>query len=96
MTPTKWNVSWKGVAELAWTYLHKACKEGHDPIVSEEKHGFEIGKAIELKQKNASVALLSTGVMASVALETAEKLKQQGINASVIRITQLNLWTKAV
>jgi transketolase len=52
------------------------------PIVTTEDTKFEIGKAIKLREGN-DISLLATGMMTSIALETAQRLANLGIQAGV-------------
>lgn len=54
-------------------------------IFNEETYRFELGKGSVLKDGN-DVTVISTGIMTSKALEAANVLKEQGINARVINI----------
>lgn len=54
-------------------------------IFDEESYEFEIGKGIELRA-GKDVTMVATGIMVSMALEAAEILKKDGINARVINI----------
>lgn len=60
--------------------------KGGDKVVSEEKHGFEIGKAILLKDSSAedAVLLVTCGVTTQRALEAAEALEKDGIPTRVL------------
>lgn len=60
--------------------------KGFDPVVSREELGFEIGKAITMRQSNESrpVVLMSTGVMTTNCLAAAETLAERGIDVSVV------------
>ena len=56
------------------------------PVINDVPgYRFEIGKGIELKP-GQDAAILATGLMVSRALEAAEILKQEGIDARVINI----------
>lgn len=54
-------------------------------IFNEENYRFEFGKGSVLKEGN-DVAIFSTGVMTAKAMEAAEILKTEGINARVVNI----------
>jgi transketolase len=60
--------------------------KGFDPIVSREENGFRIGKAILMREAAAkdNVLIVSTGVMTTRALEAAETLATDGIEATVL------------
>ncbi|MEQ9638568.1 MAG: transketolase C-terminal domain-containing protein [Alphaproteobacteria bacterium] len=73
-------------ASLDWPdpmYIRLA--KGGDEVVSDDKHGFEIGKAIALREGD-DVMLVSTGVMTQRALAAAETLKEAGIEAGVLHV----------
>lgn len=56
------------------------------PILNDEAtYKFEIGKGVELKD-GKDCTIIATGLCVSEALEAAEKLKQDGIDAQVINI----------
>ena len=55
------------------------------PRVNAEDYKFEIGKGVELKGGN-DVTIVATGLMVAPALEAAEMLKAEGIDARVINI----------
>lgn len=59
--------------------------KGGDAIVSQEKNGFELGRAITM-QKGSDATIISTGVMTQVALEAAKKLENQKVNVGVLHI----------
>jgi len=59
--------------------------KGGDKVVSREEDGFEIGKA-NLLRKTGEVLIVTTGVMASRALEAAETLGQEGITCGVLNM----------
>ena len=59
--------------------------KGYDPIVSNDNHPFEIGKAIPIREGNAAL-ILTTGTTLKVALEAADTLDAQGINAAILHI----------
>ena len=53
------------------------------PVVYKEDQKVEIGKAITVKE-GADVSIISTGTVLSIALDAAEKLKAEGIDAAVL------------
>ncbi len=55
------------------------------PTVNSEDYVFEMGKGVELCD-GEDVSIVATGLMVSMALEAAELLKNDGINARVINI----------
>ncbi|PYG87933.1 transketolase subunit B [Ruminiclostridium sufflavum DSM 19573] len=54
-------------------------------IFNEEDYSFELGKGAVIKEGN-DAAIFSTGVMTAKAIEAAEVLKAEGINARVVNI----------
>lgn len=59
--------------------------KGGDPVVSQEKHGFAIGKAIPMRE-GRDVLLVSHGAMTARALRAAEALESHGIHSAVIHV----------
>ena len=56
------------------------------PVINDNAdYKFEIGKGVTMKNGN-DVTIVATGLMVSMALEAAETLKAEGINARVINI----------
>ncbi|WP_026476656.1 transketolase family protein [Alkaliphilus transvaalensis] len=56
------------------------------PVLNDENtYKFEIGKGVQLKEGN-DVTIIATGIMVSKAMEAAEKLAVEGINARVVNI----------
>lgn len=71
---------------LDWPHpIYIRLGKGGEKIVSEEKHGFEIGKAILMREPGEGL-FISTGVMTQLALEAAEILKREGIVCGVLHI----------
>ncbi len=64
--------------------------KGYDAIVSKPDTPWEIGKAVDMTPKNQSqvgpydVLIITTGIMAQVALETISHLKTKGISARLL------------
>jgi len=54
-------------------------------IFDESNYKFEIGKGIKVKD-GSDVTIIATGIMVALALEAAETLKKEGIEARVINI----------
>lgn len=76
-------------ATLDWPHpLYIRLGKGGDPIVSSAENGFEIGKAIVIRQATGHnpVLLISCGVMTARALEAAKLLTDKGIEAEVIHV----------
>ncbi len=59
--------------------------KGGDPIVSDERRGFTVGKAI-LMREPGRVLLVSTGVMTNRALAAAEHLDESGFGCGVLHM----------
>lgn len=59
--------------------------KGGDKVVSEEKFGFEIGKAILMRDPGQGL-FISTGVMTQLALEAASILANEGIICGVLHV----------
>lgn len=55
------------------------------PTIHDENYKFQIGKG-EVLAEGKDVAIIATGIMVAKALEAAEKLKVDGINATVVNI----------
>jgi len=53
------------------------------PIIYDANVRFELGKAIQVRE-GADVTLIANGIMVAAALDAAEQLGQQGVNARVI------------
>lgn len=58
------------------------------PVLHDENYKFEIGKGEVLKE-GTDVTIIATGIMVSMALEAAEKLKAENINAEVVNIATI-------
>ncbi len=59
--------------------------KGGDPIVTDPKKPFTIGKAIVMT-KGRDVALFTTGITLGLALEAAAVLKKKGIHAIIVHV----------
>ncbi len=55
------------------------------PAIHDENYKFKLGKG-EVLRDGKDVAIIATGLMVAKALEAAEQLKQEGINATVVNI----------
>jgi transketolase len=58
------------------------------PAVSDEKAGFEVGRADELRT-GSDVTIVATGTLVSRALEAADTLSREGISARVLNLSSL-------
>jgi transketolase len=68
--------------------IYVRMAKGGDKIVSSDKHPFQIGKAISLRQGD-DVLLVSTGITTQVALDAAHTLAREGVEASVMHVHTL-------
>lgn len=59
--------------------------KGYDQIISKDKFGFEIGKAILMKQPGEGL-FITTGVMTQLAFQAIEKLEQEGISCGILHM----------
>jgi len=62
--------------------------KGEDPIVSDPKLGFTIGKAIHMR-KGTDALILTTGITLKLGLEASDELAKQGIKAGVLHVHTL-------
>lgn len=58
------------------------------PVIYDENYQFEIGKA-NLLRAGKDVGLVATGIMVAVALEAAEALQAEGIDAAVLNMSTI-------
>ena len=65
--------------------IYVRIAKGGDRIVSSDEHGFEIGRAIALRE-GGRVLLVSTGITTQVALDAADILADSGIAATVLHM----------
>ena len=72
------TVEWQGPI-----YIRLA--KGYDPIVSREDIPFEIGRAIAVRE-GGDILILTTGITLGPALEAAQDLSQQGIEAAILHL----------
>jgi len=72
---------------LDWPHpMYIRLAKGGDKVVSKDEFGFDIGKAIMLREPDESL-FITTGIMTQLALEAAEKLKvDDGIRCGVLHI----------
>ncbi len=59
--------------------------KGGDPVVSRPDDGFEIGRAIRLRE-GADAALIATGIMVGRALQAADVLSAEGLECAVLNM----------
>lgn len=55
------------------------------PDIHDKNYKFELGKG-EIIREGKDIAIIATGIMVSIALEAADKLKEEGINATVVNM----------
>ena len=55
------------------------------PVINSEDYKFELGKGVTMRE-GKDVTIVATGLMVSMALEAAEKLAADGVDAEVINI----------
>ena len=58
------------------------------PVIHDDSYKFELGKG-EVVKEGKDVSIISTGIMVAKALEAAETLKAEGIDAEVINISTI-------
>lgn len=58
------------------------------PDIHNENYEFKIGKG-EILAEGSDVAIVATGLMVAKAMAAAEKLKEEGINATVVNISTI-------
>ena len=58
------------------------------PDIHDENYKFEIGKGEVLKE-GSDIGIIATGIMVAKALEAAEELSKEGINAEVVNISTI-------
>jgi transketolase len=76
-------------ASLDWPHpIYIRLAKGGDPIVSDAARGFEIGKAIAMRETGADdgVLIIATGVMTNRALAAADILEADGIGCAVLHV----------
>jgi len=74
------------LSTLNWQHpIYIRLAKGGDKVVSEEKYGFEMGKAILMREPGEGL-IISTGVMTQLAIKAAEKLSEEGITCGVLHV----------
>ncbi|MFM8662727.1 MAG: transketolase family protein [Acidimicrobiaceae bacterium] len=74
------------MSTLEWPHpIYIRLAKGGDRVVSAEQNGFELGKAIKMKD-GVDGLFISTGVMTQLALETTEILKAKGVDVGVLHV----------
>jgi transketolase len=73
-------------ASIDWPHpMYIRLAKGGDAIVSRAEHGFEIGKAILLKEPSVGL-FITTGVMAQIALQAVERLALEGLHCGLLHV----------
>lgn len=71
---------------LDWPHpIYIRLGKGGEKVVSRAEHGFEIGKAITLREPGTGL-FITTGVMTQIALMAAEKLAEEKISCGVLHM----------
>ena len=78
----------KAIAEFDGPCYVRLGRAAVNIINDKETYKFELGKGVTLKEGN-DVTLVATGIMVDVALEAADMLEKEGIEARVINIHTL-------
>jgi len=74
------------MSTLEWPHpIYIRLAKGGDKIVSDERNSFELGKSIQMRDGKDGM-FVTTGVMAQLALETAEVLLQSGLDIGVLHV----------
>jgi len=74
------------MSTLEWPHpIYIRLAKGGDKIVSDAKNGFELGKSIRMREGKDGM-FVTTGVMAQLALETAEALHTRGLDIGVLHV----------
>lgn len=73
-------------ATLDWPHpVYVRFGKGGDPVISSAENGFQLGKAITMRQ-GRDLAIISTGVMTARCLDASKTLAQGGLDASVVHV----------
>ncbi len=59
--------------------------KGGDPIVTDEKIPFQIGKAVPMRE-GSDALIITTGITLKIGLEAADQLKEQGMKIAVVHV----------
>ena len=71
---------------LDWPHpMYIRLAKGGDKIISKEASGFEIGKAIMMREPDQCL-FVTTGVMTQIALDAADKLAKEGVDCGVLHM----------
>jgi transketolase len=73
-------------ATMDWPHpIYIRLAKGGDAVVSREEHGFQIGKAIILREPGSGL-FVTTGVMTQLALLAADQLATEGLPCGVLHM----------
>jgi len=79
-----------------WPYpIYIRLAKGYDEVISQESFGFEIGKAIVMKEPQQGV-FITTGVMTQIALKAIEVLEKDGLQCGLIHMHTVKPLDEAV
>lgn len=74
------------VSTVDWPHpIYIRLAKGGDAIVSREENGFELGKAIMLREAGVGL-FVTTGVMTQMALQAADRLANEGLFCGVLHM----------
>jgi len=73
-------------SSIDWPYpIYIRLAKGGDELISDEKNGFEIGKAIVMRPPKEGI-FITTGVMTQIALKASDILAKEGIICGVLHM----------
>jgi transketolase len=73
-------------ASVEWPHpMYIRLAKGGDPVVSLQEHGFQIGKAILMREPKTGL-FITTGVMTQLALKAIDKLSEDGIHCGLLHM----------
>jgi transketolase len=71
---------------IDWPYpIYIRLAKGYDEIVSRDELGFEIGKAIIMREPGEGL-FITTGVMTQLAIQAANELEKEGVNCGIMHM----------
>jgi transketolase len=74
---------------LDWPHpIYIRLAKGGDRVVSRQENGFQIGKAILMREPGVGL-FVTTGVMTQIALQAAERLAAEGLSCGVLHMHTL-------
>lgn len=76
------------IESLNWPLpIYIRLGKGGDPIVTNEKHDFKIGKAVDILQENYDdydLLLITTGILVNLCIKASDVLKKQGFKIKIL------------